>query len=34
MLNPELGLVGCLLVPVGIAETKLFASFLAGQNDA
>jgi hypothetical protein len=30
----ELGLVGCLLVPLGIVETKLFSSFLARQNDA
>lgn len=30
----ELSLVGCLLVPVGIAETKLFASFLGRQNGA
>jgi hypothetical protein len=30
----ELTLVGCLLVPVGIVETKLFSSFLARQNDA
>ncbi len=29
----ELALVGCLLVPVGIAETKLFASFLTRQHD-
>jgi hypothetical protein len=30
----ELGLVGCLLVPLGIVETKLFTSFLARQNEA
>jgi hypothetical protein len=30
----ELALVGCLVVPVSIAETKLFSSFLVRQNDA
>ena len=29
----ELFLVGCLLVPVGLAETKLFASFLTRERD-
>ncbi|MGH9757955.1 MAG: hypothetical protein ACRD4M_09470 [Candidatus Acidiferrales bacterium] len=30
----DLLIVGCLLVPVTVAETKLFASFLTRQNDA
>ena len=30
----ELGLVGCLLVPVGIAEMKLFSSFLVREDEA
>jgi hypothetical protein len=30
----ELALVGCLLVPLGIVETRLFSSFLMRQNDA
>lgn len=30
----ELTLVGCLLVPIGIVETKLFSSFLAREDDA
>jgi hypothetical protein len=29
----ELLIVGCVLLPVGIAETKLFASFLTRQHD-
>lgn len=30
----ELGLVGCLLIPFGIAEMKLFSSFLAREGEA